>query len=195
MTPDLVAAVILAGGQSRRMRREKSLLPWGGRPLIEAIIDQIRPYFPTIMISVGDRRKFTFLDLPVIEDEAPGQGPLLAILSALRASPRAVNFILACDIPVVHIPFLQMMLAKAPHCEIVVPRYRDGKTEPLFAVYNRSIVPAIERQIGTGDRRISSLFKTCRTEFVPMDGQKWFRNLNTYEEYHDYLQNEKKSGS
>ena len=195
MKPDPAAAIILAGGQSRRMCREKPLLPLDGRSLIAAIVEQIRHCFPTLMISTGDRNKFTFLGLPVVEDEAPGQGPLLAILSALRASPRAVNFILACDIPVVHIPFLQTLLAKAAICEIVVPRYRDGKTEPLFAVYNRSIIPAIERQIAAGDRRISSLFQICRTEFVPMDGQKWFRNLNSYEEYHAYLQNEKKSGS
>ena len=103
------------------MRREKPLLPLDGRPLIAAIVEQIRPCFPTLMISTGDRNKFTFLGLPVVEDEAPGQGPLLAILSALRASPRAVNFILACDIPVVHIPFLQMLLAKAAICEIIVP--------------------------------------------------------------------------
>jgi len=195
MIPDPLAAIVLAGGQSRRMRREKSLLPVGGRPLIEAVIEQIRPCFGQIMISAGDKRKFTFLDLPVVEDEAPGQGPLLAILSALRASPRAGNFILACDIPWIHIPFLQTLLAKAPHWEIVVPRYRDGKTEPLFAVYNRSIIPTIERQIEGGDRRISSLFKICRTEFVPMDGQKWFRNLNTLEEYHDYLQSKKQTSS
>jgi molybdopterin-guanine dinucleotide biosynthesis protein A len=194
MNPDPLAVIILAGGQSRRMSREKSLLPVNGRPLIETIIAQIRPCFDQIMISAGDKRKFAFLDLPVVEDEAPGQGPLLAILSALRASPRAGNFILACDIPFVHIPFLQTILAKAAACEIVVPRYRDGKTEPLFAFYNRSIIPAIERQLGTGDRRISSLFKTCRTEFVPMDGQNWFRNLNTHKEYHDYLQSKKRPG-
>jgi molybdopterin-guanine dinucleotide biosynthesis protein A len=194
MNPDPLAAIVLAGGQSRRMSREKSLLPVNGRPLIETIIAQIRPCFDQIMISAGDKRKFAFLDLPVVEDEAPGQGPLLAILSSLRASPHAGNFILACDIPVVHIPFLQTILAKAATCEIVVPRYRDGKTEPLFAFYNRSIIPAIERQLGTGDRRISSLFKTCRTGFVPMDGQNWFRNLNTHKEYHDYLQSKKKPG-
>ncbi len=156
MKTDPVAAIILAGGQSRRMHREKSLLPLDGRPLIEAIIAQIRPCFTTILISAGDRKKFAFLGLPVIEDEAPGQGPLLAILSALRASPSAVNFILACDIPVVHIPFLESMLARATACEIVVPRYRDGKTEPLFAAYNRSVIPAIERQIAS--RRPQDLF-------------------------------------
>lgn len=195
MTADHAAAIILAGGKSRRMRREKPLLPLGGRPLIAAIVEQIRPCFKTLLISAGDRNKFAFLGLPVIEDEVPGQGPLLAILTALRSSPLEVNFILACDIPVVHVPFLESLLARAASCEIVVPRYRDGKTEPLFAAYRRSIIPAIERQVAAGDLRISSLFRTCRTEFVPMDGQEWFRNLNTYEEYHAYIQNEKKAGS
>ena len=147
------------------------------------------------MISAGAKRKFAFLGLPIIEDEVPGQGPLLAILSALRASAHAVNFILACDIPVIHIPFMQKILSLAPAHDIVVPRYRDGKFEPLFAAYNRSIIPAIEKQIASGDRKISSLFPICRTKFVAMDGQKWFRNLNTLKEYHDYLRQNKKKRS
>lgn len=196
MNPDPVAAIVLAGGRSRRMSREKSLLlDNNGRPLIETIIAQLRPCFSAIMISAGDKKKFAFLDLPVIVDEVPGQGPLTAILTALRASPRAGNFIMACDIPVIHIPFIKKILARSRRYEIVVPRYRDGKFEPLFAFYHRSIIAAIERQIGTGDLRISSLFRTCRTKFVAMDGQKWFRNLNTLEEYHAYLRNENKSGS
>lgn len=195
MDAESPAAIILAGGRGRRMRREKSLLPVNGRPLIETIISQIRPCFRTILISAGSGEKFAFLGLPVIEDEAPGQGPLLAILSALRASACRVNFIMACDIPVIRVPFIERILALAPGCEIVVPRYRDGKFEPLFAAYARSVIPAIERQVAGGDLRISSLFRACRSEFIPMDGEKWFRNLNTIEEYHDYLRDKEKKGS
>jgi len=195
MTPEPLAAIILAGGRSRRMNREKPLLPLGGRPLIETVVAQIRPCFRTILISAGDGRKFAFLGLPVIVDEAPGQGPLMAILTALRASPCRGNFVMACDIPRVHLPFLRKILSLAPGFEIVVPRYRDGKTEPLFAAYDRGIVPAIERQVEAGDFRISSLFGNCRTKFVAMDGQTWFRNLNTLEEYHDYLRSERKKNN
>jgi len=192
MNPEPVAAIILAGGKSRRMRREKPLLPVCGRTLIEMVIDQVRPCFQAVLISAGDRKKFAFLGLPVVVDETPGQGPLTAILTGLRASPCRTNFVMACDIPVVHLPFLREILALAPRHEIVVPRYNDGKFEPLFAAYDRSVIPAIARQIAAGDFRISSLFRTCRTEFVAMDGQTWFRNLNTLEEYHDYLRNKEK---
>ncbi len=195
MIPDPVAAIILAGGRSRRMRQEKPLLPVCGRTLIETLVAQVRPCFQAILVSAGDTRKFAFLDLPVVEDEVPGQGPLPAILTALRASPCRTNFILACDIPYVHLPFLEKILFLAPGHEIVVPRYRDGKFEPLFAAYDRGIVPVIERQIAAGDLRISSLFRTCRTKFVPMDGQKWFRNLNTIKEYHEYLKSRKTEGA
>ncbi|MBN2347013.1 MAG: molybdenum cofactor guanylyltransferase [Candidatus Aminicenantes bacterium] len=195
MTGEPLAAVILAGGRSRRMRREKALLPLGRRTLIEAVIEQVRPFFKSILISASDPEKFAFLGLPVIMDEEPGQGPLRAILTALHASPCRGNFVMACDIPVVHLPFLKRILALAPRHEIVVPRYRDGKFEPLFAAYDRGIASAIARQVAAGDLRISSLFRTCRTEFVAMDGQDWFRNLNTIEEYHDYLKSRKKEGA
>jgi molybdopterin-guanine dinucleotide biosynthesis protein A len=195
MTEELVAAIILAGGQSRRMRREKPLLPVGGRTLIETLIAQIRPCFDTILISADKKDKFAFLGLPVIEDEAPGRGPLLAILTALRASTRRTNFIMACDIPFIHIPFLKKILSLAPRHEIVVPHYRNGYFEPLFTAYDRGIIPTIEKQVAAGDLKISSLFKVCRTKTVAMDGQKWFRNLNTLEEYHDYMQSKKKKGT
>lgn len=188
------AAIILAGGKSRRMKGEKPLLPLNGRTLIEALIEQLRPCFDIILISAGDQTKFAFLNLPVIVDEAPGLGPLPAILTGLRASPCRTNVILACDIPVVDVPFLKRMLSLAAGNDIVVPRYSDGKFEPLFAVYDRAIVPAIEKQIAADDFRISSLFFTCRTAFVAMDGQEWFRNLNTIEEYHAYLEKQKKTG-
>jgi len=187
MIPDLASAIILAGGQSRRMQREKSLLPVNGRTLIETIITQINPYFDEIIISTTAIDNFTFLHLPLIEDEMPGQGPLIAIMSALRVSNHGINFVLACDIPFINIPFLQEMLFLAKSYDIVVPRYCDDKFEPLFAAYNRGIIPTIEKQIKNNDRKISHLFPLCRTKFVSMDGQKWFRNLNTLKEYHDYL--------
>jgi molybdopterin-guanine dinucleotide biosynthesis protein A len=192
MKAEPVAAIILAGGKSRRMNGEKPLLPLNGCTLIEAVIAQLRPLFDAILISAGDGEKFAFLGLPVIVDEAPGQGALPAILTGLRASPCRTNFIMACDIPVIHVPFLRKILALAPGSEIVVPRYRDGKFEPLFAAYDRAIVAKIAKQVAAGDFRISSLFRTCRTEFVAMDGQEWFCNLNTLAEYHDYLKKQKK---
>ena len=191
MISDAVSAIILAGGQSRRMHREKSLLSVNGRTLIETVLTQIDPHFSEIIISVDAKEKFAFLNLPIIEDEMPGQGPLMAIMSALRVSAHAISFILACDIPFIHIPFMQEILSLAQTHDIVVPRYRDGKFEPLFATYNRCIIPVIEKQIKKGDRKISSLFPLCRTKFVAMDRQKWFRNLNTLKEYHDYLRQNK----
>jgi molybdopterin-guanine dinucleotide biosynthesis protein A len=187
------AAVILAGGLSRRMQREKSLLPFDGRTMIESIVAQIAPHFATVIISAAAKDKYAFLGLPTVEDERPGQGPLIAILSALRFSTQSVNFFLACDIPFIHVPFMKKLLTLADGHDIVVPRYRDGKYEPLFAVYNRRIIPAIEAQVARGDRKIASLFPVCRTRTVPMDSQKWFRNLNTIKEYDDYVRRNEKS--
>jgi molybdopterin-guanine dinucleotide biosynthesis protein A len=191
MISDSVSAIILAGGQSRRMQREKSLLPVNGRTLIESVIAQISPHCEEIIISTAAKDKFAFLKLPLVEDEMPGQGPLIAIMSALRVSAHAINFVLACDIPFIHIPFMQEIISLAKAHDIVVPRYRDGRFESLFAAYNRSIIPVIETQIKKGDLKISHLFPVCHTKFVPMDDEKWFRNLNTLKEYHDYFRKNK----
>ena len=177
------------------MERPKALLPVAGASLIEWIIAQLRELFPQILVCVSDREKFQFLQgCPLVEDEKPGLGPLMAILSGLRRSANPVNFVVACDIPDIHADFVRRMLNRAAAVDIVVPRYRDGKFEPLFAVYNRAVISAIEKQFAAGDCRISSLYRSCRTEFIAMDGhQGWFRNLNTAKEYHDYLQSRRKS--
>jgi molybdopterin-guanine dinucleotide biosynthesis protein A len=184
---DSIAAVILAGGNSHRMKADKSLLPVLGCTLIEFIVTQIRPYFKDIIISCGNKDKYSFLNLPMIEDEAPGQGPLFAILSVLKKSPQSANFIMACDIPQINIPFLQKLVSAATDFDIAVPCYLDGKFEPLFAVYHRRIIPQIETLISAGERKISALFACCRTNYIPLDAQTWFCNLNTWNDYQNFL--------
>jgi molybdopterin-guanine dinucleotide biosynthesis protein A len=61
MSPGPASAIIVAGGQSRRMRREKSLLPVNGRTLIETVIAQIGPHFDEILVSTVAKEKFAFL--------------------------------------------------------------------------------------------------------------------------------------
>ncbi len=183
-----LTVIILAGGRSLRLGRNKALLDVGGLPLLAALVAQARRLSERILISAADSRAFRFLGLPLVVDERPGLGPLAAILSGLRASATALNLILACDIPEIRLPFLKKMIARSARADIVVPRYRDGKTEPLLALYRRGLIPLIEEQLAGGDCRIASLFGRCRTAYVAADGQKtWLQNINTLDDYRRYL--------
>ena len=176
-------AIIMAGGDSRRMGIDKSMLPVNGRPLIERICQQLRGSFEQVLISANDASKFAFLDLAVVPDKVAGQGPLMGIASALNASDNDLNFVVACDIPRIELPFVRRLLCEAVRggADIVLPVGGDGKQEPLFAVYRKSALEAIDKVLSSGGRKISDVFPLCTVKYIEMEGS--LINLNTPAEY------------
>ncbi len=192
-----ISAIILAGGLAKRMKtkEDKSLLPIDQVPMIAKIAQTLAPYFSDIIISANSAaaatQRFAFLPYPVIADEQPGCGPLMGILSGLRSSKHQVNFIIACDIPEIDLEFLEKLIALVPGNDIVVPVSGQGKYEPLFAIYRKRLVPIIENLISRGTRKIIELYPLCRTRTIPLENDGWYRNLNTVEDYQDYLDSRK----
>lgn len=184
-----MSAIILAGGRSLRMEEDKSLLLVSGLRLIEKIARDLGPYFREIIISTNRETmdRYSFLPFPTVVDNEPGQGPLRGILSGLRAATHPVNFVMACDIPEINGPFLQKMMMFTDRFDIVVPVTEEGNYEPLFAFYHRRLIPAIETLLEQGVRKVIELFPLRRVKCIPMEGRGWYYNLNTSEDYREYL--------
>jgi molybdopterin-guanine dinucleotide biosynthesis protein A len=178
-------AIVMAGGDSSRMGTDKSTLLFNGKPMVEHVCEQLRGTFRQILISANEAEKLTFLGLEIIPDRTPGQGPLMGIASALEASANELNFVVACDIPGIDIRFVKKMLKEADGVDIVVPVTDDGKYEPLFAVYCKNAVVAINKVLSSGRRKISDVFGQCRTKYVELDAEQ-FVNLNTMAEYDEF---------
>lgn len=174
---------MLAGGKSKRMGSNKSLLPLLGKPLIQHVCEQIRPCFDELLIAGGSSRRFSFLDVPVIQDEVPGQGPLRAIVSALAVSRHDLNFVIACDIPCVNKALLRNLLRQARGCDCVVPVTIEGHYEPLFAVYRKSALPAMRRALEDGERRVVAALSRCRVKTVQIPPSDEIKNINTMDDY------------
>jgi len=176
-------AIIMAGGDSHRMGIDKSMLPVNGRPLIERIYEQLRGSFEQVLISANDAAKFAFLGLAVVPDRVAGQGPLMGIASALNASDNDLNFVVACDIPRIELRFARRMLSEAAErgADIILPVGGNGKHEPLFAVYRKSTLVAIDKVLSSGGRKISDVFPLCTVKYIEMEGS--LINLNTAAEY------------
>ncbi len=138
------SAIILAGGKGTRINGNKALLPVAGITIIEKIVNDIEPYFGEILISAQSRKLFDFLPYRIVVDEELNIGPLMGILSGLRASKNAVNFVIACDIPEVNFDFLEKLNSYTDEYDIVVPVSGKNKFEPLFAFYNKNLIPKIE---------------------------------------------------
>lgn len=187
MKPDKKSAIILAGGRSTRMQKDKALLPVYGTPLIEHVARNIQRYFDEIIISTQVDNTYPFLPFPVVVDRSEGQGPLMGILCGLEASSNPVNFVIACDIPEVNPSFLFQLMQYTDDYEIVVPITQDNKFEPLFAFYNRSVIPCIRGLLARGIRKILDIYPIARSKTVVMPGNDWFFNLNTFDDYSHYL--------
>jgi molybdenum cofactor guanylyltransferase len=179
-------AVVLAGGASRRMQRDKTLLDVRGRPLIEHVCAQLGPCFDEVLVSANDAAKYRFLGARVVADQEPGLGPMMGIVSALDASSRELNVAVACDIPDIDMSLVHRMLDGAEGYDAVVPRTGNELLEPLFAVYRKSTADVMRRLLAQGERRPSRLFEHCRTRFI--DLPRPLRNLNTMQEYRNYVE-------
>lgn len=180
--PLAASAAILAGGQSRRMGRNKSLLPLHGRPMIEHIANQLRPLFAELLVSANDPERYAFLEAPVIADQAPGNGPLMGIVSCLEAARHDLLFVTGCDIPEMNLPFIRQMLPLAEGSDIVMPVHADGHPEPLFAFYRKTVIGRARELLATGNLRVTDLLPGLRVVH-PVIPAGWIRNLNTPDEY------------
>lgn len=180
------AAIILAGGLSRRMQSDKSMLPIAGAPMVEHIHGQLRAHFKQTLISASDVEKYAFLGVKVVPDAVAGQGPLMGITSALAASEHDLNFVTACDMPEVNMALVHRMLRGADGYDAVVP-IADGYIEPLFAVYRKSVVSVFQDALAQGKRKIRDALDGCRVNYLDIAEGDPLKNLNTREDYTGFI--------
>lgn len=182
-------AIVLAGGRSSRMGANKPMLPVAGKPLIQHVIDQLRPHFDEILVSCDSPSSYQFLGLPIVEDRIRGQGPLGGIGSALAVSSNDYNLVVACDMPALSIHLARKLLRAARGRAGAVPTTGKDKFEPLFAVYHKSVAQDALSLLETGDRRPASIWEGRDFCFVPVDEADVhaFLNLNRQEDYDRFL--------
>jgi len=179
-----VTAVVLAGGRSTRMGRDKALLPVSGRTMIEHIVDQLRPHVDEILVSADDSSKYAFLGLDVVPDREPGLGPMMAIASTLERASHEACLVVPCDVPRLPGRLLRRLLREARgEADVAVPVTAEGHYEPLFAIYRKSAAPALDLALAGGARRIASVYGELRTTKLDLAPGQELININTVEEY------------
>jgi molybdopterin-guanine dinucleotide biosynthesis protein A len=168
------------------MGRDKSMLLFEGRPIIEHIFKQLGPHFDQILISSNDTAGYDFLDARVIGDREQCFGPLMGIASAMRASANELNFVVACDIPDVPISLVRRMFREAGDFDVVMPRTSQSKFEPLFAMYKKSTLAAIDDALASGIRKIIVPLENCKIKYIDIS-QTEIKNLNTKSDYRKFI--------
>jgi len=180
-------AIILAGGKSSRMGVDKSLLPVNGEPLIAFIANQLESHFNEVIIGANDPGKFNFLKYQVVPDVEKDKGPLMGIYSCLMASSDEVNFVTACDIPVMNYRLIQNMINLSGDADIIMPVRESNKYEPLYAVYKKSIAANALTILKNNGRKITDLFNHVKVKFIEFNDNAWYQNLNIKDEYYEFI--------
>ncbi|MBI4213395.1 MAG: molybdenum cofactor guanylyltransferase [Chloroflexi bacterium] len=156
---------VLAGGQSRRLGRDKALLSLEGRTLLERAVVALEAVTArVIVVGPPERRPFTGA-ADIVPDAYPGTGPLGAIATALEAVATPRVLVVACDLPFLSAPFLDRLVSCSKGWDITVPLVA-GRTHQLHAVYAQSALPAIRRQLTSGDLRVENVFPLLRVRYV-----------------------------
>ena len=188
-----IGAAILAGGASSRMGRNKALLRLSanGPTLIETVVARLaQGGFPTPAIITNTPGEYTFLHLPSLPDDTPGNGALGGILTALRHSPHSRVLVVACDMPFLNPALLRYMASVPAGYDALAPTWTDpaGKcyVEPLHAIYSKTTIPTIERSIAAGELKLHELLSALNTTYLhEEDARQYdpqllsFRNVNT----------------
>lgn len=187
MTP--CAGILLAGGESRRMGRDKALLPFGDAPVGARLYHLLATTCSEVVVVRPPELGFPVPGARLVGDRHPGRGPLEAIATGLEhvGAPRAL--VLACDMPFVGAEVVRFLQRQDPAAGLVVPRTERG-LEPLLAVYARALLPRIRQLLASGERRLQALCADVPCVEVPsasLEGLdpagRTFWNLNRPEEY------------
>lgn len=162
------AGVVLAGGRSVRMGRDKALLVLDGSSLLEWAVHVLEQ--TTGEVIVVGRGRPSGWDIPArfVPDDLPGAGPLGGLLTGLRVARRPFVAVVACDMPFLEAATLRALLRLAPGYDAVVPRV-DGQAQPLHAVYARGIGPAVQARLTAGKGSLLGLLDGLRVRWVDDD--------------------------
>lgn len=147
------SVAILAGGESRRMGRDKALAPLAGKPVAAHVIESLKPLADDIFIVANDYATYGRFGLPVRADHFGFRASLVGVYSALASAAEEYCFVTACDLPFADPALVKYMAGLAAGYDAVVPVSHRGR-EPLHAFYAKSCLEKMRAGIEGGDLAI-----------------------------------------
>ena len=184
-----LAGVILAGGKSRRMGRDKSLLMLQGETLVARTVRTLAQLSDDLILVTNTPDQFTGLSVTLTGDVIPGGGALSGIHAGLVAARSEWALVVACDMPFLNLDLLRYMAGLTPGHAAVVPRWQ-GELETLHTLYSRQCLPAIEPILRRGGGRIIEFYERVNVRYVkPSEIARFdpqglsFYNINSPEDW------------
>lgn len=180
--------LILAGGQSVRMGEQKQLLQYQGQSEIRRFADMLESHGIPVFVSArkGQPLPEDAAQLLIIEDAFPFRGPINGILSAFAEKPDQAWLVLGCDMPLLQAADLKNLLNERDSFFQATCYYSDTSDgtlpEPLVAIYEPAVYPALMSSVATGKTCPRHLLKSCRIKSIKPLHSKALFNANTPED-------------
>ena len=183
---DKLSAVVLIGGQSLRMGKDKAFLKYNNQTFLELLLQQLSVCDETL-ISVNDKNKYQESKHLIVEDEIREIGPLGGIYSCLKVCKNDYLFVCATDMPFLEskiIYFIGEFFSSSYDCFVIKSA---NKIHPLCAVYHKNCIPIIEKMIEAGNYRLMDLLGELKVKYIPLEyscfDDEIVSNINTVQAY------------
>ena len=151
-----LSAVLLAGGESTRMGRDKATLEWRGLPLWASQFEKLRALTSNILISTRSIVPWRPADVKLVIDESPSRGPLSGVAASLAITEADCLLVLAVDMPFITLSHLKEICDWATPGVGAVPVV-NGKVEPLAAVYPKRAASIFTEALSGTDHSLQQL--------------------------------------
>jgi molybdopterin-guanine dinucleotide biosynthesis protein A len=182
-----IGGIILAGGRSSRMGRNKALLQLeeSGPTLIEKVMSAVQTVADQIWLVTNEPETYRWLNLNTTSDNYPHAGPLAGIEAGLVASQYEYNLVVGCDMPFL-VPALLKELARrakmlTPNPMAVVPLNQENEAEPLCAIYAKSSLAVIQKCLQTKQHRLKEFLEQIEVEYVvAAELEEFDKNLRSF---------------
>lgn len=187
---DECSAVILAGGQSRRMGICKALIKFEGKTMISQIADKLS-VFNEILLSTDNIALAENLNIHVVSDIYKDSGPLGGLHAALSTCKNDYLFCLPCDCPNIKSDIITKLInSYSSDMDFLICKGLDGRMQPLYGIYNKRVLPLIEKQLNMGNFRVMHLIRSSNAAYFKTTDQEMDNmlfNLNTPQDYLEFI--------
>ncbi len=185
---DQITGVILAGGKSLRMGRNKAFIQVDGIAIIDRIYRVFKELFEEIFIITDQQELFSHIEAKSWRDLYPNRGALAGLYTGLYFSSFQYSFCVACDMPFLNPKLIRFLARKLDGEDVLVPKTEDG-LQPLHAFYSKNCLGPVRALLERGGDRIIDFYDSVKVRFVEekdflfLDpGRESFININTPEE-------------
>ncbi len=195
-----VTTVILAGGESKRMGKDKAFLLWNGKTFLRHILEKVSQFSDEIIISANksehiykEQIKDIKKPVKIIKDKNPYSGPLNGIVSCFDYISNNNVFIATCDTPDINLEVIKYLFKNLKGFDAVIPVI-NNKFQPLNTFYKKEAISVGKNLYEKGNKSLFKWVENLNVKYISdKDLKKYdpylstFRSINTPEEYRNFL--------